>query len=204
MIQPVISILIPHLQTRSNDAALRAALECIIDNTGVSYQLIVHADCERGDVYTVFNDMARRASANWLVFSNSDVFFAPDWVDPMLAAANVGKIITSVLVEPGAIPVSSQNVERDFGRTPQFFHRQRFEVYAKHAPMPPGDGWYMPCLINREEFLYMGGFDTSKGVFPAQLDVDFWRRWRESGRTVQRVRSFAFHLQNYSNSEIKR
>lgn len=195
-----ISILIPHKHEPENDKALKIALECIIDNTDHDYEVLIDTTTP-GEPYTLINRMAMQASSEWLVFSNSDVFFAPHWDTPMLEAAQPDTIVTGVLVEAGAIGVAQQNIRLNFGMTPDRFFRKGFEAWCAEYRGPiDGDGWYFPCLINRNRFLEMGGFDTTKGAFPfVPLDIIFWEKWRAAGKQVQRVRSFAFHLQNYSN-----
>lgn len=195
-----ISILIPHKHDKENDKALKIALECLIDNTDHDYEILIDSTTP-GEPYTIINQMAARAAGPWLVFMNSDVFMGPHWDTPMLAAADNDTIVTGVLVEAGAIGVAQQNIRANFGMTPDFFHRQAFEQFCAQANWTiEGDGWYFPCLINRGRFIEMGMFDTTKGAFPfVPLDILFWEAWRAAGKRVQRVASYAYHLQNYSN-----
>lgn len=194
-----ISILIPHKHEPENDKALKIAVECLIDNTDHDYEILIDSTTP-GDPYTVINQMAARAAGPWLVFMNSDVFMGPHWDTPMLAAAANDTIVTGVLVESGAIGVAQQNIRANFGMTPDFFHRQAFEQFCLQANYPlDGEGWYFPCLINRGRFIQMGMFDTSEGGFPLPLDIRFWEKWKAAGNRVQRVASYSYHLQNYSN-----
>lgn len=202
MKHPELSILIPHLRNPANDKALTVALACLVDNTAADYELIIRADTGN-DVYSLYNQMAAQASAEWIVFSNSDVFFAPGWAAPMLEAADKDTIIAGVIVECGAIGVNIQNHHKNFGMLPETFNREAFEQWCEQTPeIPHGAGWYMPSLHHRETFLSMGGFDTSKGRFPVdELDTLYWERWRASGRKVLRVASFCYHIQNFSNPD---
>lgn len=194
-----ISILIPHKHEPENDKALKIALECLIDNTDHDYEILVDSTTP-GEPYTIINHLAMQARSTWLVFSNSDVFFGPHWDTPLLAVAQPDTIVTGVLVEAGAIGVAQQNIRANFGMTPDFFHRQAFEAFCAQANwIADGEGWYFPCLIHRARFLEMGGFDTSNGGFPLPLDIQFWEKWKAAGKQVQRVASYAYHLQNYSN-----
>lgn len=198
-IRPALSVLIPHLREPENDRALRVCLDCLSSNTSVDYELIIEAVAARRDIYEVCNRMAAKAAADWIVFSNSDVFMAPGWAEPMLEAARSEFIVTGVIVECGAIGVNILNHHRNFGMRPETFDRAAFERWVVEAPeIPAGDGWYFPSLHHRETFLSMGGFDISKGSFPDPLDEDYWNRWRASGRHVHRVTSFCYHLQNYT------
>jgi hypothetical protein len=173
-----ISILIPHKHDRENDKALKIALDCLIDNTDHDYEIIIDST------------------------TPGDPYMGPHWDTPLLAAADNDAIITGVLVEAGAIGVAQQNIQANFGMTPEAFNRPAFEQFCAQANWAiDGDGWYFPCLINRGHFLQMGMFDTSEGGFPLPLDIRFWERWKAAGNRVQRVASYAYHLQNWSNPE---
>lgn len=193
-----LAILIPHKRAPANDRALSVALDCIIANTGVDYEVLIDSETPACP-YQVIHQLAEQTQAEYLVFSNSDIFFAPGWAEPMLAMAQPDRIVTGVLVEPGVIPVSSQNVQRDHGILPHTFRRTEFEYWVTHSPTYPlGDGWYFPAMHHRETFLTTGGFDTSRGVFPEPLDKYYWEAWRASGREIRRVPSYAYHLQAFA------
>ena len=201
--KPQVSVLIAHLRETENDKALKMCLECLVDNTSVDYEIIVSAVEARRDLYTVCNEMATRAQADYIVFHNSDVFMAPGWAEPMLAAARPDRIVAGVIVECGAIGVAIDNIHKNFGMRPDTFRRAEFERWVRevgHVHVPPTEGWYFPSLHPRETFLEMGGFDLTKGAFPTDpLDIIYWDTWRKSGRKVKRVASFCYHLQHYSD-----
>jgi len=193
-----IAILIPHKHTYANDRALSVALDCIIANTGVDYEILIDSETPACP-YQVINRMARQTQVEYLVFSNSDIFFAPGWAEPMLAMAQPNRIVTGVTVECGAIGVNILNHHHNFGMTPDRFDRAAFERWVIEAPeVPQGNGWYFPSMHNRQAFLDAGGFDTSKGAFPDPLDADYWDRWEKSGQHIHRVLSFCYHLQAFS------
>lgn len=211
---PAISIIIPHLREPQNDKALKIALDCILDNTDLDYELIVEAVATRRDIYPVLNNMAHRARAEWLVFSNSDVFLAPGWASGFYAQREQNTIVTGVIVECGVIGVASVNHHLNFGVTPDGFQRDEFEAWVttdEAADIISGQsfhnprGWYFPCLLNKREFNHMGGFDTSRGHFPIDpLDMIFWDKWAESGKGFKRGNSFCYHLQNFTSEEPER
>lgn len=205
MASPVISILLPHLRTPFNDAALKVALECLVDNTALDYELVIEAVQERRDIYRVLNAMAQRAMGEWIVFHNSDVFVAPGWLEPLYEARDVDAIVSPVMVESGAIGVAPVNLARNYGMTPQSFRREAFEAWVAGGGEMPGvpDGvrrWYFPSLLSRQSFLDMGGFDTARGSFPADpLDIWYWDKWEAAGKTFRAARSFVYHLQGFTN-----
>lgn len=195
------SILLPHKKEANNDKALAIALSCIADNTRNQYELIIDSTTP-ADPYVVLNDMARRASGEYLFFSNSDLFMAKGWDIDLLEKASPDTIVNITLVEPGAIGVSDQNIWLSFGMTPDTFNRPAFEAWAEDQRiLPPGDGFEYYSLINRQVFLDRGGFDLSRGPFPEPLDTYFRERWLNDGLKMCRAFSFGAHLQNWSNPE---
>ncbi len=191
------TICIAHKDAPENDEALRVALDCIVANTVNQYALLVDTTTPE-DPYAVYNRLAKQARTPYIVFSNSDVFFAPGWDVPLLEAAAPNTIVTGVLVECGAMGVNPRNVHHDFGMTPATFDRAAFEAYP--VPLPDCEGWYMPCLMPRDLFVAMGGFDLSRGTFMKQpLDIYFWDDWQAAGYKLARVLSISYHLQNWSN-----
>lgn len=199
---PDISILLAHKHEKANDAALKVAVETIIDNTVSDFELLIDTTTP-ANVYEVYNSLASRASASWLVFTNTDVFFAPSWDTVMLEAKDPNAIVTGVIVECGAIGVATANVHKDFGMRPETFRRGEFEEWvAREQPLPAGDGWYFPSLHNTLMFMNQGGFDLTKGAFPTEpLDIFYWNHWRETGHYIRHVRSYCYHLQHYCAEE---
>lgn len=203
---PDISIIFPHLRQPANDKALAIALDCIVDNTALDYELMIESVAERRDIYPVFNQMVKRANAEWVVLSNTDVFFAPQWAEPMYEARDMHTIINGVIVEPGAIGVASANKHAEYGFTPATFRRSEFESWvSEHGEvtynlMDKGRSWYLPCLIHRDTWLEFGGFDTSTGTWPEwPVDLYTWDKWAAAGNGFRRVNSFSYHIQNWSS-----
>jgi hypothetical protein len=205
MTQPLVSILLPHLRNPDNDPALRIALDTLITNTPLNFELLLESVAERRDYYTVLNQMAARAQALWILPTNTDVFYAPGWMEPLWDARDYNTIVSPVMVECGAIPVNDRNLMRDFGRMPETFRRTEFEQWVADGGgwrddwREDAESWYHPSLYNRQAFLNMGGYDTSLGAFPEPLDMDYHERWTARGGKFKRVRSWVYHLQNYSN-----
>lgn len=207
MTRPLFTILLPHLRNASNDAALKIALDTLITHTALDFELILESVAERRDIYAVLNDMAARAATDWLIPFNSDVFASPGWAEPLWAARDVNTIVSPVMVECGAIPVNDLNLERNFGRTPQTFQRAEFEAWAQAGggwrdDWRDGDAaWFFPSLIERDRFLSLGGFDTTRGFFPLHpLDIYFWDTWAAAGGRFKRAKSWVYHLQAFSET----
>lgn len=195
------SVIIPHKRTRENDAALKLAMDSIL-RCYSSCEILIDTQTP-ADPYTIWNEYARTAKGKVLIFTNSDVVFAPGWDVLFGRYAEVNTIVTGYLVEPGNIPVADVNIQENFGLTPSTFNVRDFSLYAiKQMERTPTvltqRAWYMPCAINREWFLYTGGFDTTK-PFPHPNDTEYWDRCvKEYSTQLLRVNSWAYHFQNLS------
>jgi hypothetical protein len=194
-----ISILLPHKHDPENDKALMIAVASIIANTRCDYELLIDTTTP-AEVYTVVNALARAARSEWLFFTNSDIFVAPNWDTVLLQYAQRGVMVKPTLVEPGAIGVHHENIWANFGMTPETFRQSSFEAFCATMPPVPGvEGFYYYALINREEFLARGLFDLTRGAFPTPLDIFFDDAWKKDGNSIIHVQSYMYHLQNYSN-----
>jgi len=211
---PDISIIIPHLRNADNDKALKIAIDCIVDNTDLDYELMVEAVATRRDIYPVLNNMAHRARAEWIVLSNSDVFMAKGWASAFYNARHEDTIVTGVIVECGVIGVSPINYHKNFGVTPDSFRRDAFEAWVttdeatdifsgQHFHNPRG--WYLPCLIHKRTFNHFGGFDTQGGKWPDDpVDIYTWNKWAAAGKQFKRAPSWCYHLQNFTGENPER
>jgi len=176
----------------------------LLDNTSCSFELIVSTTTPKCP-YKIWNEAAARASAEVLVFSNSDVLMAPGWDKPFLEHMCDNAILTGYLVEPGVehLGVASCNIRMCFGVVPAEFAREAFEAYAvaesaKNPPVIEMRAWYMPCAMRRDWFLGTSGFDTANAAFPTALDCMFWDKVSSQGAKLLRVPSYAYHFQNLS------
>lgn len=198
---PVLSIIIPHKITKLNNEAMALNVQMLNDNTSLPFELIVDTECPK-DPYQIWNETARTARGDFLVFSNSDVLMAPGWDILMWKYCEVNSIVTGYLVEAGNIGVASVNIPKNFGRAPKSFDRFSFEEFAHNHRVPDVKeerGWYMPCCVRKDWFLSTGGFPTDL-PFPNPNDIIFWERCiSELSTKLIRVNSFAYHFQNLSS-----
>jgi hypothetical protein len=210
---PVISVLLAHKRERENDKALKIALATLVDNTDVDYEILIRSVAEYQDCYAVYNEMAQYAKGGWLVFHNSDTFVAPRWASEMLKVAAPDAIVGCVLVECGAIGTGRQNVNVDFGRTPDTFNRAGFEQWAAiqyprtYQNQGYGDTaadkagiWYWPCLQNRQAFLDSGMYGTAQG-WPYPNDIEYFNKWASEDKRLVKAPAYIYHLQAYSVKE---
>lgn len=197
------TIILPHKRNLGNDAALRIALSCLVDNTESEYSLIMDT-ADDSPLYSRVNAMVKQATTDCIVYWSSDIFAAPGWDVPMLEMWDVDpyySIVTNVLVECGAMGAHENNIVKDFGKTPELFRRKEFEDWSNAAPFDDNEGWFAPYMISRTEFLDLGGLATNlpgdhQDFQPA--DQLLFEQWKGMGRRIIRARSYAYHLQRYS------
>lgn len=199
----MLSVLVAHRRSSANDRALLRLLDMLSRHTDMNYELLIDA-ATPADPYRVYNRLAQQAKGEYIVFANSDTWPGPYWAERMLAQTSPYRIVTPILVEPGAIGVAPANVQMDFGMTPETFEVQAFEDWVRLGDYQAhGEGWYMPALLHRDTFLATGGFPTAQ-PFPHPNDILFWEAWRRDGGTIQQCSAVWYHLQNYSNPDEQR
>ena len=199
------SIIIPHKPAISNNKALELNIKMLLRHTNIQYELIIDSEHPK-DPYRIWNEVVKKVRSNVVVFSNSDVIFGPGW-DILVCNVNPNQIITGYLVEPGNIGVAEANIYKDFGKTPDDFDIMAFENFVRgetqHIEIgnifKQERGWYMPCAMDREWFLDVGGFPMELG-FPNPNDAIFWDKCvADYNTTLLRVPSYAYHFQNLSS-----
>lgn len=196
---PAFTVILPHKRNPGNDAALRICLDMLMANTTNDFVLSMDA-ADDAPLYPRINRLVEEARTQYCVITSSDIFMAPDWDLPMMAAINYERFVTGVVVEPGAIGVHAQNMLGNFGMTPATFRRADFEAWTRSAPMRDGDGWVVPLMFPRDLWLSLGGLDLTMREFPYSApDQKLLDDWKAQGGTIKRVRSYAYHLQRWSD-----
>jgi len=128
---PKISIIFPHLHTPINDKCLDLAIKAYKKNTHHTYEIIILD--EKGDPYALWNEHIDKCKSDITIFSNTDCIPAKNWDIPYVENYHPNKILTQVLVEPGAMGVAHENVHRNFGRCPLCFKSGQFEAFADRS-----------------------------------------------------------------------
>jgi hypothetical protein len=111
-------------------------------------------------VYRAYNIGVQSAQGENVFLINSDMAFDQNCLPELVRHLKPRTFLVSRLVELGVLRTGEHGIERDFGSDPKSFRRKNFESYAAKISVPtvhPG-GLFMPLLMNRQEFLDLGGF----------------------------------------------
>lgn len=204
---PAFSIILPHKRNPGNDDSLAICLDMLTRNTHHDFNLLM-AEVRYSLLYETINRLFKQSDTDCCVFWNSDMFPAPNWDVPMLAAFNYHTIVTNILVEPGAISMDGANLQMDFGRKPSTFRRAEFEAWAQAPEREPrgGDGWYAPYMMSRQRFVDLGCMEINtddvdaNGFNARPFDIEMFERHKANGGVVRRAQgSFTYHLQRWSD-----
>lgn len=196
-----VSVILPHLRSAINDAALALAQPSWSHDPGLVADVQILDGPE--DPYALWNEYVPQANTNTILFTNSDVVLADDWLRVALPHARRGRVVFGVLVEPGAMGVAPQNVTRDFGMCPRCCRLDAFAAWARsHRTARPDlvtqQGWPMPCLMDKRDFIAAGMFPADVPFMYRPNDLMLLERMRAQGIEMVTVPAFAYHFQNLS------
>jgi glycosyltransferase involved in cell wall biosynthesis len=181
--EPVFSILIP---SWNNLPYLKTCVNSIRKNSRYRHEIIVHLNEakdgsrtwveEQGLAYTLsennvgvcygFNAPAGLARATYLVLSDDDYYYAPDWDVPLWEEIqkldSIYFCLTGTLIEhsPTQYP-ESIIAPFDFGKTADSFDEARFLSEFSKIPFYDwsGGNWY-PLVLHRRLWHLIGGLST--------------------------------------------
>ena len=166
------------------------------------HKLAVYSPRGKPDVYECYNYGVEKASAEVVCLTNDDMVFCSEWDEFTLPQVGEGMLVTGVVVEPGIVPVSPMNIAFDVGRTPAAFDSEKFkgivEATRRAEIEESKQGWYMPLLVRKADFIDAGGYPHSR-PFPHPNDVTFFADWVKGGRTLMHsLDIIVYHFQRLS------
>ena len=201
--QPLVSIIIPVFEQLEYT---KKCIQCIKKTIGgkINFEIIIVDDCsEDGTVeflknlsekYRVFfnsekrsyaqnnNFAAEKASGEYLCLLNNDVFVEANWLQPMLDAfkkrekvglvGNVQKYHSSCIYDHMGVVFGPQGNPRHYG---QWFRKIQFHGELRNWSAVTA----ACCVIRRETFLSLGGFNES--FYNGCEDVDLCIRLNRRG-----------------------
>ena len=148
----------------ANDATEEVLRE--LKNIEIPYSVYKHRDPDEfylNRVYAAYNHCVISSNFDNIVLVNSDDGFSKGWLENLLKHHDGINIPCSRLIESGKMQSGTHGVnlgENNFGRSPDEFNYEGWEKWVeenKQDIIVP-NGLYMPCLLNKENFIEAGMF----------------------------------------------
>lgn len=123
-------------------------------------------------VYRAYNLAVEYSSTEYVYLLNSDMAYTKGTLARVFERRAPNLMLASRLVELGVMESGQYGIERSFGSSPKTFRAKDFSRFAEsisESELRDG-GLYMPLLVNREQFLRLGGFPEGN-LTPESLEV---------------------------------
>lgn len=175
---------------------LRVDVDFISSCAGTKYPYNI------GGIYEAWNEAVLQARTEAVILLNSDMVPYDHAIDALLEESAEGlKLPCGLLVENGRIPSGMPEYVKDFGANPDSFNPRGFREHAEGLtshldwnPKEPGR-LFMPVLVNRQEFLDLGGYPAGN-VGGISGDRILFEKYQKAGfEWVTRRDSIWYHFQ---------
>ncbi len=225
--KPVFSILIP---SWNNLDYLKCCVESIRKNSRYQHQIVVHINegkdgseewvKRQGLSYTHskdnvgvcygFNSPAILAASEYIVLSDDDYYFAPDWDYHLLE--EIRKLdhyyfcICGTMIEHSPTLYSSMIAPHDFGKTVKEFQEENFLKEFSSFPFDDWNGgnWY-PMVLHKNIWNLIGGLSTEFSPGMASDPDMMMKLWHVGVRYFKGVsRSRVYHFVSRSTARVKK
>lgn len=211
------SILIP---TWSNLAYLKCCINSIRKNSRYTHQIIVHVNegkdgtvewlkaeeiaytysAENVGVCYGFNAPASLAYSQYLVLSDDDLYYAPDWDHHLMAELEKQNTalfcITGTMIEHSPTQYGGIIAPHNFGKTVENFEEERFLNEFSSIPFADwtGGNWY-PMVLHAHLWSMIGGlsieFSPGMGSDPDMM-MKLWQSGVRFYKGVSKSRVYHF------------
>jgi len=223
----VFSILIP---SWNNLDYLKCCIQSIRKNSRYQHQLIVHVNegkdgtlawiKEQGIDYTYseenvgvcygFNSPAALAKTDFILLSDDDYYFAPDWdlylLEEIQKLDHIYFCISGTMIEHSPTQYASMIAPFNFGKTVKEFEEDRFLKEYHTLPFADWNGanWY-PLVLHRTIWNLIGGlspeFTPGMGSDPDMM----MKLWHCGVRYYKGVsQSRVYHFTSRSTARVKK
>ena len=111
-------------------------------------------------VYRAYNFGVQNAKGEYVLLTNSDMAYSSGFLTSLYTQASEMKYLCAGLMESGRLKSGDGAVSRNLGKTLRTFNRRKFETISRRLLRQEtvSGGLYMPCLINKNRFLELGGY----------------------------------------------
>lgn len=152
-------------------------------------------------LYSIWNHAAKITDSEYLIFSASDFYLAPEFWPRILGAflssnmafnpVNKFYHFTGTCIDNGIsyehpdIP-ERRWYKRNCGDNWTEFDEEKFlkviDELKSEQSIIPKETQYCPLIMTREHYNSLNGFNTALGDYPTDIDHDFIRRGKEVGK----------------------
>jgi glycosyltransferase involved in cell wall biosynthesis len=225
--KPVFSVLIP---SWNNLPYLQCCIASLRKNSRYPHQVVVHVNegkdgtlawvKEQGLAHTHsqentgvcygFNAPAALAVSDYIVMSDDDYYFAPDWdhylLEEIKALDHIYFCITGTMIEHSPSQYDSIIANRDYGKTVQAFDEARFLKEYKDIPFHDWNGgnWY-PLVLHKNIWNLIGGLSTEFTPGMASDPDMMMKLWHAGVRYYKGVSaSRVYHFGSKSTARVKK
>jgi glycosyltransferase involved in cell wall biosynthesis len=226
--KPVFSILIP---SWNNLPYLKCCVESINKNSRYKHQIIVHVNEGKDETLAWINDQkisythsvdnvgvcygfnapAALVKSDYIVLSDDDYYFAPDWDFYLLE--EIKKLdhdyfcITGTMIEHSETQYPSSIIApHNFGKTVQEFNEEKFLKEFKDIPFYDwtGGNWY-PLVLHKNIWNLIGGLSTEFTPGMASDPDMMMKLWDCGVRYYKGVsKSRVYHFGSKSTARVKK
>jgi glycosyltransferase involved in cell wall biosynthesis len=226
-VQPVFSILIP---SWNNLEYLKCCVNSIRKNSRYHHEIIIHINEDKEHTvdwvkeqslsYTYseqnvgvcygFNAPATLATAEYIVLSDDDYYFAPDW--DYYLFEEIKKLdhhyfcICGTMIEHSPTRYRSMIAPFNFGKAANEFEEERFLREYNSFPFEDWNGanWY-PMVIHKSMWNLIGGLSTEFTPGMASDPDMMMKLWQVGVRYFKGVsRSRVYHFVSRSTARVKK
>ncbi|MBK5277291.1 MAG: glycosyltransferase [Bacteroidia bacterium] len=225
--EEVFSILIP---SWNNLAYLKCCIESIRKNSKHNHQIIVHVNegidgtlewvkdqnisysysKENVGVCYGFNAPACLVNTNYIVLSDDDYYFAPDWdrylFDEIKSLDHEYFCITGSMIEHSPTKFKGIIAPYDYGKTINDFQEELFLKEFHTLPFQDWTGcnWY-PMVLHKNIWKQIGGLSTEYTPGMASDPDMMMKLWHCGVRYYKGIsKSRVYHFTSKSTSRVKR
>jgi len=156
------------------------------------------------------NAASALATCNYIVLSDDDYYFAPEWdkhlLDEIKALDHLYFCITGTIIEHSPSQYNSILAPYDFGKTTKTFDEEKFLREFSAIPFHDWNGgnWY-PLVLHRHIWTLIGGLSTEFSPGMASDPDMMMKLWHCGVRYYKGVsKSRVYHFGSRTTSRIKK
>jgi len=149
--------------------------------------------------HTILYDKGIELAKNDIVgILHADMIVSAGYLENLIKHLDKKKVVCATRIEPPLHGPGPEKIIRDFGQDFDTLKISEFEEFVKELQITYSNssnpGMFAPWIINKADFLSVGGHDWGFAPFPYE-DSDIFQRWLLAGyQLIQSRDSYVYHL----------